>query len=81
MLRISIALAALLAAHSAAFAGSCWTTKGGGIGATEGIAQFMSNKALHNVQAQYGEKGIGKVTTTCTPGVIWNCVSAQKSCK
>ncbi len=81
MVRISIALAALLAANSAAFAGSCWTTKGGGIGATEAIASFMSNKALHNVQAQYGEKGVGKVTTTCKPGLVFDCVSAQKSCK
>lgn len=81
MVRISIAVAALIAAHSAAIAGSCWTTKGGGIGASESIASFMSNKALHNVQAQYGEKGRGPVKTSCKPGVVWDCVSSQKSCK
>lgn len=83
MVRLTFVAAALLIANSSAFAaGSCWMTKGGGIGATKDIATFMSNKALHNTQDKYGEKGKGAVTTTCTQsGLVWDCVSAQKSCK
>jgi hypothetical protein len=82
MLHILLAATATLVMSSGAFAaGTCWMTKAGGIGINKDIATFMSNKALHDMQAKNGEKGVGKVTTTCEVGMIVNCISAQKSCR
>lgn len=81
MLRFALALVASLTITTGAFAGSCSVSKAGGIGATKDIAMFMSNKALHNMLEKNGEKGVGKVTTTCQSGLVFDCVSAQKSCK
>ena len=60
----------------------CSMTSAGGIGVSKDIATFMSNKALHNMTEKLGEKGTGKVTTTCTGEVLLvNCVSKQRTCK
>ena len=66
---------------SGAFAGSCSMSSAGGIGVSKDIAMFMSNKALHNMLEKNGEKGVGKITTTCKEGPVVDCVSKQKSCK
>ena len=81
MIRFAVATLAALAFSTAAAHAGCSMTSAGGIGVTEQIAQFMSNKALVNMSAKLGEKGTGKVSTSCTPGLIWNCISKQQTCK
>lgn len=81
MIRIAVATLALFAFSSVSYAG-CSMTSAGGIGATKDIAEFMSNKALKDMTAKLGEKGTGKVETSCTTTlVVTNCVSKQKTCK
>ena len=82
MIRIALVMIAALTLSTAAQAGSCSMTSAGGIGVTPDIAMFMSNKALKDMTAKLGEKGVGKVDTTCTGGIpLTNCVSKQKTCK
>lgn len=83
MIRFMLAAAAVVFAASGAFAAeTCTKIKGGGIGATEDIARFMSAKALKDLQDKYGEKGVGKVTTVCSNQTVYiDCTSEQKSCK
>ena len=78
---LALATIIALAASPPANAGSCGRYGGWGIGVTKDIAMFMSNKALHNMIEKNGEKGVGKVTTTCKEGPVVDCVSKQKSCK
>jgi len=81
MIRIVLVTAGVMMMTTGAFAGNCSRSSAGGIGVSQDIASFMSNKALHNMLVKNGERGVGKVTTTCKPGVVWDCISAQKSCK
>ncbi len=81
MLRIlGISLVALTISTSA-FAGKCSMSSASGLGVSKEIATFMSNKALADMIAKNGEKGKGKVTTTCTEGLGVTCNSKQRSCK
>ena len=80
MIRFALVTIAALTLSTAAHAG-CSMTSAGGIGVTKDIATFMSNKALKNMTEKLGEKGTGPVSTSCTEGLITNCVSKQKTCK
>jgi hypothetical protein len=83
MIRIALATIAALSLTTAAQAGSCAMTSATGLGVTKDIAMFMSNKALKDMTAKNGEKGSGKVTTTCDGSTIvtTTCVSKQRTCK
>ena len=82
MLRIVILTVAALTISSSAQAGKCAMSKASGLGATKEIAMFMSNKALGDMIAKNGEKGKGKVSTTCDGlPVATTCISSQRSCK
>jgi hypothetical protein len=54
-----------------------------GLGVTKEIATFMSNKALKDMTAKNGEKGVGKVATTCDGSLVVSttCISKQRTCK
>ncbi len=83
MLRIALLTVAAVAMSTGAQAGKCSNSSASGLGVTKDIAMFMSNKALKDMVAKNGEKGVGKVTTTCDSSAIVSttCVSKQKSCK
>ena len=82
MLRIAILTVAALTLSTGAEAGKCALSKASGLGATKDIATFMSNKALNDMIAKNGEKGKGKVTTTCDGlPVAMTCITSQRSCK
>ena len=82
-----IAAAALLAVTavtnvpSADAAGSCARIKGHGIGATEGIARFMANKAVVDSAAKYAPAGqytLSPVKLNCSG---MSCSGEAKACK
>ena len=83
MIRLVLATAAALTLATAAQAGHCSMSKASGLGVTKEIATFMSNKALKDMTAKNGEKGVGKVTTTCDSGAVVSttCTSSQRTCK
>ncbi len=83
MIRITILTLVALSMTTAAHAGKCSSSSASGLGVTKDIAMFMSNKALKDMIAKNGEKGVGKVGTTCdqTLLVSTTCTSRQKSCK
>ena len=68
---------------SSAEAGKCALSSAQGIGITKEVAEFMSNKALKDMIAKNGEKGVGKVSTSCDSALVVTstCVSKQRSCK
>ena len=79
------AAAALLAATTVISAPSaeaaCSRIRGHGIGATEGIARFMANKAVVDSAAKYAPAGkytLSPVKLTCS-GL--NCSGEAKACK
>ena len=83
MIRTALITIAALTLSTSAFAGHCSKSSASGLGVTKDIAQFMSNKALHNMLEKNGEKGSGKITTTCDSSTIvtTTCISSQRSCK
>ncbi len=82
MLRIALLTVAAVAMSTGAQAGKCSNSSASGLGVTKDIAMFMSNKAVKDMIAKNGEKGVGKVTTTCDSTLIsTTCISKQKSCK
>jgi hypothetical protein len=83
MLRIALLAVAAMTFATAAQAGKCAMSAASGLGVTPEIAKFMSNKALNDMLAKNGEKGVGKVTTTCDSALVVSttCVSKQRSCK
>jgi hypothetical protein len=81
MIRFALVAVVALTLSTAAQAGKCSSSSASGLGVTKDIAMFMSNKALGNMLAKNGEKGVGKITTTCETTVGTTCISKQKSCK
>ena len=81
MIRMVLVAAAALTISTAAQAGKCSSSSASGLGVTKDIAMFMSNKALNDMIAKNGEKGVGKVSTTCETTLGTTCISKQKSCK
>jgi hypothetical protein len=83
MFRIAFVTLAALTLSTAAHAGKCAMSTASGVGITKEIATSMSNKALADMIAKNGEKGKGKVSTTCdgTMVVSTTCKSSQRSCK
>ena len=83
MLRIALLTVAAVAMTTSAQAGKCSSSSASGLGVTKDIAMFMSNKALKDMIAKNGEKGKGKVTTSCDSSAIVSttCISKQASCK
>ena len=83
MLRIALLTMAAVSMTTAAQAGKCAMSTASGLGVSKEIAMFMSNKAVTDMIAKNGEKGVGKVTTTCDSSAVvtTTCTSKQKSCK
>jgi hypothetical protein len=83
MMRIALLTLAAFTMSTAAQAGKCSLSSAQGIGVTKDIAMFMSNKAVADMIAKNGEKGKGKVSTTCDGSLIVSttCTSKQRSCK
>lgn len=83
MFRLAFLTLIALTMTTAAQAAKCSMSSASGLGVTKDIANFMSNKAVADMIAKNGEKGVGKVTTTCDSSAIVSttCVSRQKSCK
>ena len=78
---LTAAAIASLAFLPAAGAATCSRIKGHGIGATEGIARFMANKAVTDSAAKYAPAGkytLSPVKLTCT-GL--SCSGEAKACK
>lgn len=83
MFRIALVTIAALTLTTAAQAGKCSMSSASGLGVSKEIATFMSNKAVTDMIAKNGEKGAGKVTTTCDSSALISttCISKQRSCK
>jgi hypothetical protein len=83
MVRIAILALAAVSVSTAAQAGKCSMSSASGLGVTKEIATFMSNKAVSDMIAKNGEKGVGKVATSCDSSLVVSttCVSKQRSCK
>ena len=83
MFRLAMITIAALTLTSAAHAKSCAMSSASGLGVTKEIATYMSNKAVTDMIAKNGEKGIGKVSTTCDSSAVVSttCTSKQRSCK
>jgi hypothetical protein len=83
MIRIALLTLAAVTMASSAQAAKCSMSSAQGIGVTKDIAMFMSNKAVTDMIAKNGEKGVGKVSTTCDSSLIvsTSCTSKQRSCK
>jgi hypothetical protein len=83
MIRFALLTLAAVSVASSAQAGKCSMSTAQGIGVTKEIATFMSNKAVTDMIAKNGEKGVGKVSTSCdgTLVVSTTCTSKQRSCK
>lgn len=81
MIRIVLVTAAAVAFATAAEAGKCSKSTASGVGATKEIATMVSVDALKEMIAKNGEKGKGKITTTCDGPLLTNCKSSQRSCK
>jgi hypothetical protein len=83
MIRMVLIAAAALTISTGAQAGKCAMSKASGLGVSKEIATFMSNKALNDMIAKNGEKGKGKVTTTCDSSAVvtTTCTSSQRTCK
>ena len=83
MIRFALVTLAAMTLATGAQAGHCAMSKASGLGVTKEIATTMSNKALADMIAKNGEKGKGKVTTTCDGSAIVSttCTSSQRSCK
>ena len=62
-------------------AGSCAMIRGSGIGATEGIARWMANKAVTDSAAKWAAgkpHRLGAVKITCS---AFSCSGAAKACR
>jgi len=83
MIRFALVTLAAATLASGAQAGHCAMSKASGLGVSKEIATAMSTKALSEMIAKNGEKGKGKITTTCdgTAIVSTTCTSSQRSCK
>jgi len=78
---VSALILATVAATPAA-AGSCGRYGGWGIGVGEGIASFMSNKALHQAMDRDNAKPVGAVKTECNVNAViyTQCHTTTKAC-
>ena len=68
--RIALALVVFSAAASTANAGTCGRFGGWGIGVSEGIAMFMSNKAMHQALDKENAKPVAAVKTECNTNAV-----------
>jgi hypothetical protein len=83
MIRTTMIVCAAMAFATSAHAGKCSVSSASGLGVTKDIATFMSNKALKDMTTKNGEKGVGKVSTTCDGSMVISttCISKQRTCK
>ena len=82
-LALGLALAAAVAAAAGpANAGSCGRFGGWGIGVTEDIAKFMSNKAMHQAMDKEKAQPVAAMKTECnTNAIVYvQCHSTTKAC-
>lgn len=71
-----------LLASAPAVAGECKLVGGIGNGLTEGMAQFMAEKALQNLLENKGLKPSGNITYACTAATVGSeCTARQMGCK
>lgn len=80
--RLALGLALLGTAATTAHAGTCGRFGGWGIGVSEGIATFMSNKAMHQALDKENAKPVAAVKTECnTNAVVYvQCHTFTKAC-
>ena len=79
-LTLGLALAALVAAP--ANAGTCGHFGGWGIGVTQEIAKFMSDKATHQAMDKENAKPVAALKTECNSNAIVyvQCHTTTKAC-
>ena len=78
----ALGLAFVIAATGPASAASCGRYGGWGIGVTQGIATFMSEKATHQAMDKDNAKAVAAIKTECnTNALIYvQCHSTTKAC-
>jgi len=76
---LGFALATMLASTASA---SCGRFGGWGIGVTEDIAKFMSNKAMHQALDKENAKPLGSARTECNNNAVVyiQCHTFTKAC-
>ncbi len=79
-LALGLALAAVIAAPASA--GTCGRFGGWGIGVTEDIAKFMSDKATHQAMDKENAKPVAALKTVCNTNalVYVQCHTTTKAC-
>ena len=80
-LSLGVVIAAGIALPPAADAASCALIRGSGIGATEGIARWMANKAVTDSAAKWAgtaKHTLAPVQITCSG---FSCSGSAKACK
>jgi hypothetical protein len=79
-LALGLALVAVLA--TPASAGTCGRFGGWGIGVTQDIAKFMSDKATHQAMDKENAKSVAALKTECnTNAVVYvQCHTTTKAC-
>ncbi|MEQ1578620.1 MAG: hypothetical protein ABL894_13325 [Hyphomicrobium sp.] len=79
----TLALVLALATFSGTASAECFKVSGKGTGVTEGIAQFMANKALNDSIAKRGLQASGSQSMACDASmvVVTNCTAQQRACK
>lgn len=79
---IASALCLSLVAIAPANAGSCGRYGGWGIGVSETIATFMSNKAAHQAMDRDSAKPVAAIKTECNTNAFFyvQCHSTTKAC-
>jgi len=79
---VGLGIAIALASVTPASAGTCGRFGGWGIGVTESVAKFMSNKAMHQALAKESARPLGAARTECnTNAVLYvQCHTFTKAC-
>jgi len=83
MIRFATVVLAAMTLATGAQANHCSRSTASGIGVSKEIASSMSNQALKDMIAKNGERGVGKVKTTCDGSAIvtTSCKSSQRTCR
>ena len=82
MSKIALGLCLAVLAAAPASAGSCGHFGGWGIGVTQDIAKFMSDKATHQAMDKENAKPVAALKTECnTDAIVYvQCHTTTKAC-
>lgn len=82
VIKVAIGLAIAVLVTVPADAATCGRYGGWGIGITQDIAKFMSDKATHQAMEKDNAKPVTAIATKCNTDAMlyWQCHSTTKAC-